>query len=97
MWSTPGGEVKRRESVIFTALRELREETGLNGRLPRVIAQAASRLDDGHHWQSVFVAVDVAADAEPVLVEPEKCDRWEWFDPDSLPEPLFAPVAAILA
>jgi 8-oxo-dGTP diphosphatase len=24
--------------------------------------------------------------------EPEKCDHWAWYDPDSLPSPLFGPL-----
>lgn len=95
-WSIPGGSVVRAETVLACALRELREETGLGGELPRVVSQAFKRLEDGCEWQSVFVAVDVPPEMEPELREPEKCAGWGWFEPKSLPKPLFAPVASLL-
>jgi MOSC domain-containing protein YiiM len=95
-WSIPGGSVDRAESVLACAVRELREETGLCGKGPRVVSQALNRLDDGCDWQSVFVAVDVAPKVEPELREPEKCAGWGWFEPKALPEPLFAPVVSLL-
>ena len=95
-WSTPGGEVRPAESVLDCAIRELREETDLDGERPRVIAQSTDVLDDARRWQSVFVAVDVAGRGEPRLREPEKHTSWGWFDPTALPQPLFAPVAAVL-
>lgn len=95
-WSIPGGSVVRAETVLACALRELREETGLCGELPRVVSQAFNRLEDGCEWQSVFVAVDVPPEMEPELREPEKCAGWGWFEPKSLPKPPFAPVASLL-
>lgn len=84
------------ESVLDCALRELREETGLEGVRPRVVAQASNLLDDERVWRSVFVAVDVPADREPRLCEPHRCATWGWFDPAHLPRPLFAPIAAVM-
>jgi ADP-ribose pyrophosphatase YjhB (NUDIX family) len=95
-WSVPGGSVARAETVLACAVRELTEETGLSGELPRVVSQAFNRLEDGCEWQSVFVAVDVPPKTEPELREPEKCAGWGWFEPKSLPEPLFAPVVSVL-
>jgi MOSC domain-containing protein YiiM len=95
-WSTPGGEVLPAEGVLDCALRELREETSLEGRTPRVVAQASNRLDDAEHWCSVFIAVDVPQAEEPRISEPDRCVEWGWFDPLHLPRPLFAPVADLL-
>jgi ADP-ribose pyrophosphatase YjhB (NUDIX family) len=95
-WSIPGGSVAQAETVLACAVRELREETGLFGELPRVVSQAFNRLEDGCDWQSVFVAVDVPDETEPQVREPEKCTKWSWFEPKRLPEPLFAPVISVL-
>src|SRR5215469_7884502 len=95
-WSTPGGSVAPAETVLACAVRELQEETGPRAERARVVFQTRNRLEDGRQWQSVFVAVDVAGDGEPELRESRKCGGWGWFEPRSLPSPLFAPVASML-
>jgi MOSC domain-containing protein YiiM len=94
-WSTPGGELRRAEGVLECALRELREETDMVGERPRVVAQSCDRLDDGHVWCSVFVAVDIRERLDPIVREPDACVRWGWFEPRHFPNPLFAPVGSI--
>jgi MOSC domain-containing protein YiiM len=94
-WSTPGGTVLPGESVLACALRELSEETDMVGAAPRVIGRSFDVLD-GAPWCSIFVAVDVAPGAEPVVVEPDRCDAWAWFEPSQLPARLFAPVRRLM-
>jgi 8-oxo-dGTP diphosphatase len=33
---------------------------------------------------------------EPKVLEPHKCEYWEWFEWESLPEPLFAPIQTLV-
>jgi ADP-ribose pyrophosphatase YjhB (NUDIX family) len=96
-WSTPGGAVRSAETVLACAVRELQEETGLEAVHPRVVAQSVDTLDDGSRWHSIFVSVDVQPGSEPRLLEPDKCQRWGWFAPGLLPQPLFAPVAMLMS
>lgn len=35
-------------------------------------------------------------EGEPKLLEPDKCEGWQWFDWDSLPEPLFPSVESLI-
>ena len=34
---------------------------------------------------------------EPATLEPDKCDGWQWFDWQALPQPLFAPLHSLRA
>src|SRR5262249_10496425 len=95
-WSTPGGYVTPGETVLACAVRELEEETGLRAERGRVVFQTRDRLADGRPWHSVFGWVDIAGDTEPELRESWKCGGWGWFEPRSLPSPLFAPVSSLL-
>jgi 8-oxo-dGTP diphosphatase len=95
-WSLPGGKPRPGESPQQCALRELHEETGLEGSDPRVVAEtldgfAASRSV----FRTRFVEVDPAG--EPQAREPEKTRAWSWYDWQRLPRPLFQPVASLVA
>jgi ADP-ribose pyrophosphatase YjhB (NUDIX family) len=97
MWSTPGGAPLAGETVQDCALRELREETGLRGDRPRVIAETVDGFAESRLvYRSFFVEMGNAA-GEPVAGEPEKTQRWCWYDWDELPRPLFTPVSSLVA
>lgn len=82
------------EAPEDTAKRELFEETGLRA----VSIQQYARCPYANtHFretgkQYITLYFEVIAEGEPVAKEPDKCSRWEWFDPKKLPSPLFAPV-----
>ena len=96
-WSFPGGKPHAGETTHSCALRELREETGLVGVNPRPIGMTVDGFADSRDvFRTTFVRLDVGAD-EPVAREPEKTARWEWFDWHDLPQPLFSPVASLVA
>jgi 8-oxo-dGTP diphosphatase len=90
MWQIPGGKPDPGETVLWTALRELEEETGLRGRDPVLLA---SQRDDfpeiGKRYTTFFIGVR-EPEGEVVNREPDKCEGWEWFALDALPAPLFA-------
>lgn len=91
-WSAAGGHLEFGESPEACARREVMEETGL----------ALGNLQNGAFVSNIFPEVNkhyvtllmVAhhSHGEPQLMEPEKCEGWQWFAPESLPQPLFAPL-----
>jgi 8-oxo-dGTP diphosphatase len=95
-WSFPGGHLDEGESEEACALRELREEAGLEATAPRVVAERDDDFPEGLRYRTLFVQADWAA-GEPAVREPDRCERWGWFPWRAPPEPLFLPVAGLHA
>ena len=84
LYSLPGGHVDEGESLRATAVREMREELGVE-----VDADALEVLGVVHRRSDTnridfFVRAGRFA-GEPRIVEPDKCDRLEWHAPRLLP------------
>lgn len=95
-WQFPGGHLEIGESVEGCAVREAREETGLdltNLRLGPYTNDIFAA--EGRHYITLFVLADYTG-GKPRVREPDKCACWAWFPWDVLPEPLFLPVVNLL-
>jgi 8-oxo-dGTP diphosphatase len=83
-----GGHVEFGESPEACAIRELKEETGLViDKLKLVSIINDPRQDTGHYMQFVYLCDDFQG--EPQLLEPEKCEGWEWFGINNPPANIF--------
>lgn len=94
-WSFAGGHLEFGEDVGTCASRELAEETGLKALSLRMGPWVNDLMAGNKHYVTLFVFVD-KFEGEPQLLEPEKCEGWEWFDWHALPSPLFTPIRSLI-
>lgn len=88
-WGPPGGHLEFGESIEQCALRELQEETGLQGGAPHIIGITNDIFTEAQkHYVTVFTQVKYESGIIKNM-EPEKCAEWRWFSWNDLPEKLF--------
>ncbi len=83
----PGGHLEYGESFEDAVRREVVEETGISIEQLRFEYVANNMYYEKHFIQIAYTAM--WSRGEAVCREPEKCDGWDWYSPDTLPEPLF--------
>lgn len=94
-WSLPGGHLEFGEEPEDTARREVLEETGLTVGKVAVYTQCPYVNSHFRSTGKQYITLYFVAEwygGEPKVLEPEKCERWEWVDPRHLPSPLFEPI-----
>jgi|GEM_PF-488596 len=95
-WSIPGGNLEFGESYAQAAIREAREETGLEVRNPRFGAVTNDIFKaEGKHYTTIWMLSE-CPEGEPVVMEPDKFTHMEWFTFRDLPAPLFLPWTQLL-
>ena len=96
-WCPPGGKLEYGESIEDCARRETLEEANITIKNLRL----GPYTNDIHEKERMhFVTPFVIADYDSgnvTVMEPEKCERWEWVDWNMLPHPLFLAVKNLIA
>ncbi|KAL6080615.1 Enolase-phosphatase E1 [Balamuthia mandrillaris] len=88
-WAFPGGALEYGEELEACARREVLEETGLHIKNIR-FSTILNDTDYGLHFVCPVMQAEVDGDATPLVMEPQKCERWEWVSWDNLPTPCFS-------
>jgi ADP-ribose pyrophosphatase YjhB (NUDIX family) len=89
LWALPGGRIRRAESPMHAAVRDIREETGLETRIVDLIGIYQLTGDTcGEHLPDVLMHVfrGVVDGGEASVNSPGRICRLSWHDPDALPE-----------
>lgn len=91
-WGFPGGHLEFNEEIEDCAMREVKEETNLCIKnLKKITFTNDIFPKEGKHYVTLFIASEYDS-GELKLMEPNKCERWDWFDTNNLPEPIFTPI-----
>jgi len=79
-WGLPGGHMEPNETIEECAKRELLEETGLEIKnIKHVTFTDDNYPAECKRYITLFVSAQVKDNnAEPKLMEPEKCEEWKW-------------------
>ena len=84
-YSVPAGHLDGGETVLEAAVREAKEETGVDIPIEAVTFSTVMHRIEGEERVDFFFQVHTWR-GEPFNAEPEKCDDLRWFDLDQLPE-----------
>ncbi len=93
-WTMPGGGLHFGETPEECAIREVKEETGIDIKSIKVITFQNDKVEDAQ-----FITIGLFSDdfeGEPKVMEPDEIVEWQWFDIDNPPTPLFFPSERIL-
>ena len=91
-WGFPGGHLEFNETWEDCAQRETLEETGISIKNIR-FGTATNDIfkTENKHYNTIFMLSDYNS-GKVAIMEPNKCEKWEWFEWNKLPKPLFIPI-----
>jgi 8-oxo-dGTP pyrophosphatase MutT (NUDIX family) len=93
-WDVPGGSIKRRESPLSAARREMNEELGLDGAAWSEIGQLRGRLD---YRRDIIHCFRAELAAPRITLDRAELETARWFPRADLPDDLAPYVSQIVA
>jgi len=83
-YGLPGGRMELKESLWESVKRELKEETGLQAQQIKYLGVVRELQSTYNFIHFAFLCEKYAG--EVTNTEPEKCEGWEWFELDEIPQ-----------
>jgi len=95
-WGFPGGHLEFNEKLEDCAEREVLEETGIKIKNAKfsTITNDIFNNEEKHYITIFMLSEHDSGEVKPM--EPDKCEKWGWFEWNNLPEPLFLPIQNLL-
>ena len=84
-WDIPGGTLEDGEDLMLGAIRETKEETGLDVSKLNLFFQK-SNVDTSKNKQFITVVFHTKISEGDVVVNPEEHDAFAWVDPSKITE-----------
>ena len=94
-YAWPGGHLEHMESIVEAAKREVREETGMEIRNVQFLRLMNLKSYAPKHYIDIGLTADWRH-GEPEVRKKDKFESWDWYDPYTLPHPLFATIPTYL-
>jgi 8-oxo-dGTP diphosphatase len=88
-WSLPGGKMDWGETFETVAAREVKEETGISIKDPKVICVCNCKNEHAHYMTVGLLATKFKGEAR--VMEPDEMTEWQWFNLNHLPSPRYFP------
>lgn len=94
-YAFPGGHLEMFEDFSECAIREVKEKTGL---VPNFIDTKPSAITNDFfprekkHYVTLFMRMQHSPGLEPQNLEPNKCEGWDWYKWEKLPNNLMVPI-----
>lgn len=82
-YGTPGGRLELGESLETCGKRELLEETGLRANELNYLGVVREFQDGTNFIHFIYTCMEYKG--KPKVIEQKKCEKWEWYPLNSLP------------
>ncbi len=87
-YSFPGGHLEYMESFEDCAVRETKEECGIEIKNIRFLFVTNVKKYAPKHYVHIGLSAEWKS-GEPRVMEPAKAEEWNWYGLDNIPVPLF--------
>ena len=88
-WCLPGGKLDFGETLEEGAIREVKEETGIIIKNPKVISIHNCKNEHAHFMTAGLITHEWEGEAK--VMEPDEIVEWKWFNINDLPYPRYFP------